>query len=361
MVQKRYLALDSWRGLCALIVALYHVKKLDGNIVGLAFIQHGWMFVDFFFVLSGFVICANYAERLKAQQIGIGRFMLLRFARLYPLHLVMLAAVVIIEALPLIVPPLVGIFDSAPFSRTDESPGYVLANLLLVHAMGFTDRLSWNIPSWSISVEFWTYLIFAVVTVSAREKTLRLIAVAAIIVLPILLGLFSPANLNATVHLGLLRCLYGFAMGAVIWRLHQKFARFSTTSELVVAASVAGFVTMAGEGPFSLVAPYLFGAAVLVFAAESGAVSRALRWTPLQMLGVLSYSIYMVHGLIRTVVYKVAGGISGFEADLLCLIYLVIVVVASFVTYRLIEMPGRETARRWALPELVRLPRRTIP
>ena len=86
----RFVALDSWRGLAALGVAAYH---LEGG--GILFdgppITNMNSFVDFFFVLSGFVLAAAYGERL-VQRFPIGRYMLLRLGRVYPLHLVMVLA-----------------------------------------------------------------------------------------------------------------------------------------------------------------------------------------------------------------------------------------------------------------------------
>ena len=81
----RYAALDSLRGVCALFVCLFHFRA-NGPIATLEFVRGSWLFVDFFFVLSGFVIAANYRERLVAGAFLRG-FVILRFGRVYPLHL----------------------------------------------------------------------------------------------------------------------------------------------------------------------------------------------------------------------------------------------------------------------------------
>src|SRR5438874_12343040 len=85
---KRFAALDSLRGICAIFVAIYHFSTVS-ILSSIPFIKNGFLLVDFFFVLSGFVIAASYGERLKAK-FPISKFMFLRLGRLYPLHIFVL-------------------------------------------------------------------------------------------------------------------------------------------------------------------------------------------------------------------------------------------------------------------------------
>ena len=89
----RFDVLDAMRGICALIVALYHFNT-TGLLSQLGIVKHGWIFVDYFFVLSGFVIAHSYGARLAERTVGVPRFIALRFGRIYPLHIVVLAAIV---------------------------------------------------------------------------------------------------------------------------------------------------------------------------------------------------------------------------------------------------------------------------
>src|SRR5258708_35067428 len=86
---QRFVVLDSWRGIAACLVALFHLDAYS-HLYEVPFLRNSWLFVDFFFVLSGFIIAANYRQRLS-EGFGLGRFLLLRLGRLYPLHLAMLA------------------------------------------------------------------------------------------------------------------------------------------------------------------------------------------------------------------------------------------------------------------------------
>ena len=103
---ERFETLDSWRGICALLVALFHFPAagwLEKN----GFINGSFLFVDFFFVLSGFVIAHAYADRLK-DGVSLKRFMVTRFGRLFPLHAFMLAAFVVFEGLRMALPSVTG-------------------------------------------------------------------------------------------------------------------------------------------------------------------------------------------------------------------------------------------------------------
>src|SRR5437016_14473091 len=108
---ERFVVLDSWRGIAACLVALFHLDAYS-HLYGVPFLRNSWPFVDFFFVLSGFVIAANYQQRLL-DGFGAGQFLLLRLGRLYPLHFAMLALLVALKLLMLI-PAFSSITGAAP-------------------------------------------------------------------------------------------------------------------------------------------------------------------------------------------------------------------------------------------------------
>src|SRR3954447_25021058 len=95
--KNHFLALDSLRGICATFVVIYHFES-DAFIRKIPFIQHGFLFVDFFFVLSGFVIAANYRDKI-ASEYSILKFFFLRLGRLYPLYVSMLFAFLVLAVL----------------------------------------------------------------------------------------------------------------------------------------------------------------------------------------------------------------------------------------------------------------------
>ena len=179
----------------------------------------------------------------------------------------------------------------------------IVANLFLVHSLGLYDRVSWNFASWSISTEVYTYLLFAILLTRLSAVGTRTACLVAIVLLPAVLGALPRHTIEVALDYGLLRCAYGFAMGMLCWHAYTRLdaggaaakapALAATVVEMVLVVAVVGFVGAAGRGPWSLLAPYVFGPTVLAFAFERGAVSRLLSSRPLVYIGMISYSIYM--------------------------------------------------------------------
>ena len=368
---QRFEALDSWRGVCALLVAVFHFP-LAGPIGENAFVRGSFLFVDFFFVLSGFVIAHSSSQRVATGQ-GLTRFMVTRFGRLFPLHAFMLAAFVGFELLRQAVPQLAG--GQPPFTGS-YSLDTLPANLALLHGLGIHDHLSWNAPSWSISTELFAYMFFgsAVFLLGKRSMALFLLAVLAG---PIILFKYSPDFMDATYDLGLVRCLYGFSAGVITQALlagkidtgpQTREALWTwTVAELTLIGAVVLFVSSAALNAGGLVAPLLFSFAVALFAHEGGYVSRLMKTGPLILLGTISYSIYLTHIFVQSrlmnaakiVDHKFVEGIltakpdghAAFSAAAsipALLMMTALVLMASCATYLLIETPGRDWFKRLA-------------
>lgn len=374
--------LDSWRGIAACCVAFFHFRNSCGA-KDVLFLQNSFLFVDFFFVLSGFVISSAYFERLR-QGFGIGRFLWLRFWRLYPLHLLMLAAFVAVEAVQVVAPALA--MGRQPFQPPTETAPTVLANIFMIHGLGVFDFLTWNGPSWSISVEFFTYAAFAAAVVLLGNRAIIPAFVTAAAA-PLFLFLFNDGqNIDATFRYGVIRCLYGFSAGAIChgiyrrWlaapRLTKRPALLMNISEIALTGLLVAFVCIAGTGIWSLAAPLLFSVVVLLFSLEAGLMSRFLKLRLFVFVGSLSYSIYMVHTFVLSRVINAAqvlqmlGGAKLYDRVLegsrvnyilgtrLGPNYLVmsgllaVTIFVSYFTYWLVENPGRLLSRRIALRRL---------
>src|ERR1700746_4045007 len=93
----RLVALDSLRGLCALMVALLHINSVS-HISESSFVRQSWLFVDFFFVLSGFVIAFTYLDKIESKA-ALVEFAIRRFGRVWPLHAAILRLFVVSECL----------------------------------------------------------------------------------------------------------------------------------------------------------------------------------------------------------------------------------------------------------------------
>ncbi|WP_332788226.1 acyltransferase family protein [Sphingomonas sp. GB1N7] len=362
--KHRYVALDSLRGVCACMIVLLHFDTF-GYISRSAFVQHSFLFVDFFFVLSGFVIAASYGDRL-GEGYSIPKFMMLRLGRVYPLHIVMLALFVAWE--------LATINIVRPSGRLPFSDGYtvgmIFANLGLVQTF-IGHPTSWNGPAWSIAVEVWTYLVFAF-GFRYLGRFLVLVALILAVVCGCYLLTATDRYLNVFHEGAFARCLIGFSLGVVTFRAHRYFqprlgVTLATLLEIVAVAATIAIVVAAGASILSLAVPPLFALVILVFAQQSGAMSRVLILPPLEFLGKVSYSIYMVHlfivfrthnaleavqrvthhyGLVTTIDDRKFAGSTPLMGDILSIMVLCMAIVAATLSYKLVEFPANQWVRR---------------
>lgn len=372
-----YLALDSLRGIAALLVCLYHFK-VNSHLAGLGIVRNGWMFVDFFFVLSGFVICIAYAGRLANAGNGgeLQAFMIRRFGRIYPLHLVMLLAFLAFELVSLALPALAG---GGAF-EDGKSLAHFSLTLFLLNCFGIADNLKWNTPSWSIAAEWWTYLAFAVAAVLAGRRLPLALSGLAVVGLAVMVA--NLPSIYAVYDYGFWRCLLGFSVGALLataWRfLEPRLQRlpgaFWHVLESALLILVIWMVAKLAHSGWSFLSPLLFAACVAAVAISRGWVSRLLLATPLLFAGKISYGIYMVQALIiarfNDVIRlgeKLMGaslmappafsdaenarlipGASFWQGDLMTLLLLAMVIVAATLSFHFIEMPGQKWAARVA-------------
>lgn len=368
----RFDALDGWRGICACLVVLFHFHGFS-PIYTWALVRNSYLFVDFFFVLSGFVIAWNYGSRLDSWQ-GVKRFLILRVGRVYPLHIFMLFCFLAYETVKLVHG--LGRPTPSPTFTGETAPIAVLTNLFLVQSLNLHDSLTWNGPAWSISTELWAYVVFAVVSVwlGVRNWMLLVAAVAA----PVVLLQVSKTGMDVTYDYGLIRCLFGFAVGVACCRIYRRWPRAGsglgvgvmTALECLMVAAVVLFVAAAGKSNWSLLAPFMFALAVLVFAAEQGLLSRMFGLPVLKWLGQLSYSIYLTHvfivlcfpAVVKNILHRdlwnpfvlpsgeslLLFGRNNLEGTFFYLVVIGLTLAFSAFTYRWVETPGREWSRRWA-------------
>ena len=163
-------SLEAFRGIAALSVAIYHWCEFtiwhDNSVI-----DNFYLFVDFFFVLSGFIMAYVHRERI-VDGMSTARFVVLRLARLYPVHIFMLAAFLGLEAFKLILDGFGALpLRSPPFSAERVSGESFAANLVLTQAFGQFEKLTWNETSWSISIEFYLYIVFALICLAGILQT----------------------------------------------------------------------------------------------------------------------------------------------------------------------------------------------
>ncbi|MEL6361442.1 MAG: acyltransferase [Pseudomonadota bacterium] len=376
---KHFAALDSLRGICAILVAIRHFPSTN-SFFNLPFFAHSFLFVDFFFVLSGFVIHQNYGHRI-IDFISAKTFIIRRIARLWPLHIATLVGVVLLEALQKL-PHLQGYTESSPFAEGPfETIRSLLSNAFLLHGLGFEKSPIWNEPSWSISTEFWAYVAF-VGFAFLGPKLQRMSVALLMIAMPLMIARNSWDYMNTTTDFGMARCLYGFGAGIITSWVSSGCNHLSAVSrtlltiiQIAVTFITVIFVSTASNGALTLLAPFVFSVSALAFVADRGLMADILQRRFFLSLGAWSYSIYMLHypaqvalrGALKILgsvfqldfVHSVprfdgvgmeqAVGRGEISGALFTFGMIACVVLLSALTHRLIEVPWREHGRNYSI------------
>lgn len=365
----RFGALDALRGICALLVVLfhipiYHVLKDYGAFADLQFC------VDMFFALSGFVLCHAYGERLRDGADGL-RFVAMRFARLWPLHMVMLALFVALEVVKLVFVRADGsmALDSKPFGE-GHSVYEIVTNVLFLQSFHLHETLSWNGAAWSAAVEFYVSMLFAAVVLLFPRRRYEVFLILCLVG-GALLYLLAPLTMFASNDWGVLRAIFGFFAGCLVYDLRTRSGdclRAASLWEICCVLLAIGYAATTPAGGVQYAFPLLAMVVIFVFSYDQGVVSRILHSTALQKLGLWSYSIYMIHTFLFQVM-KMAASFIGHKLHLdlvgwhdgsklmllgtpqqalLPALVLCVVLVVPFaaLTYRFIEKPAMDAARR---------------
>ncbi|WP_205082751.1 acyltransferase family protein [Paracraurococcus ruber] len=323
-------------------VVLYHLNLplhvADGWPWAGPLLWHGYLGVDGFFLLSGFALWLGYGTRPPRGAAGIGRFLLRRVAKIWPLHLAALLALALLVAV--ITALGVPINDPDRFAARD----FVL-QMLLLNGWETTERFSWNYPSWALSVEWAGYLAFPALLAGLLRLPRSLAALVPVLGFAglWLLAQHPPNNsLNHTLHLGLVRFGLEFAIGLGLGRLATEGRMPRALPWLAAAALPAGLWLWQD----ALAVLGLAGVMLAVWQAGLRATAPA-RPGLLLRLGEASFGIYLgwvfvevgVVGAIRLLQPGFAGSLAimaaGFVATL----------AVGWCAWRWVEVP----AHRWIL------------
>lgn len=328
-------SLTSLRGIAALWVFLFHLAAEQpdsfGGVARIFAIGRGYIAVDLFFVLSGFVMALTYRELFQRAPFAAAypRFLWRRIARIMPLNAaIVLAIAAVIWALPGDVP---GNFGEA------KRPWVVLANLFLVQDWGLAPSI--DKPAWSVSVEMALYLIYPLLLALAWSRLLWIgAALIGGVSLAWLAGDGQGVVSQGLVSGDFIRGLAGFYFGLLCFRLFGATAvlRLAGKAELAI---IAAFWALLLWSPSDLWPILLCPPLVFSLATERGFVGRLLAVRPLHYLGEISYSIYLTHDCVIAAVGALPIGSGALRAGATAALTLLL----SSATYHWIERP----ARRW--------------
>jgi peptidoglycan/LPS O-acetylase OafA/YrhL len=359
---RKIKSLESVRGLAALLVVVHHVPDWNGSIHDLRFIRNGYLLVDLFFVLSGFVIYNAYANKIESVP-QLVRFQFLRFGRLYPVHLLFLLVFAGIEVSKYVAQARYGFAlpNAAPFK--DSNWIAFVEQLFLVQAVGPTgNALTFNAAAWSISVEFYTYLIFGLTVLFAgRIKDAVFIVLVGVAVTL----LVTHNTLGST---DMIRCIAGFFTGCLTAVVSKNLKlRFHPAVSAGAFLALIVFLALRQNSDLNSVTYLLTAVLILSLAAShDGWLDSLLNLRFLTWLGTISYSIYMSHPAVIWAVNQVLR--LAFKRPVLLLddrmtpqlpvaativgyvIVVAITLMVSELTYRWIEAPLRQKSRSMSFP-----------
>ena len=377
------------RGIAALLTVLFHFDLMmggGGNLLlkfkdSLLFTRL-YLMVDFFFILSGFIMCHVYGKWFNdsVEKNEFRQFTIARFARVYPLHFVTLLYCI---GLKLVFIAAGGI-ETNPMEAVSNNWAAIPSHLLLLHSMNVNEWFTWNNASWSISTEWWMYMLFPflvkpflklrsvgramVVLACFAGYVFIMFVIVPIVTVPASIPFVAvdPANLsiNVSYQYGFLRCLFGFVLGMMVYQYYVE----GTAKRLLANGYVILLLTLGLGLCLHFAVPDVFSVVffplILLSAAYGSQRMNAFFGTkPLQSIGDWSFSIYLVH---QPLLYTIATLISYLNPPdpkapagpppsmdmltgwLFCLIFIAFTLLVSFLTYRFVEVPARKWINaRW--------------
>jgi peptidoglycan/LPS O-acetylase OafA/YrhL len=311
-------------------------------------VDKGYLGVELFFVLSGFILSHVYLQAAGEKQFSYRGFLWARIARVYPLHLATLIGVGLLAAAALIA----GMSVDGNVLSWPALP----ANLLMLHAWGLAPVAGWNHPSWSISAEWFAYLcfpLFAFVFWRLRDKPVAAVVGAAAF-LTVLYFVFEQVAgfplTEATFRWGALRIVPCFALGCALYLVYRKAPLKAPWT--ASAASFALMILSAALGLWDGITVLFAGALILSLASLPNARAGVLASKPAVYLGEISYSVYMVCVPWKLLSINLAAKLTDApDKQLHIFVWLAILAllpVVAAVSYHLVERPARKALRGMA-------------
>ena len=317
------------------------------------FILRGYLWVDLFFVLSGFVMAYNYQAmfaggyRLQAHLA----FLIRRIARVYPLY-----AIVTLES------------AATLLWRTHgpdklHVPVVLAANLAMVQAWGIAPSLAG--ATWSISTEWAAYLLFPLLAAAALFSSCRaalvtaLVAIASIAVLAVVpmdklafdfQGRGGPLDIySSATPAPLVRCLAEFTLGLLTWRAANRLSQHQIAGAGFAAFTIAALLLLVVAMPgWDVLAVLLFPVLLLCLSPQQGLVGRMLGARVLYRLGEWSYAIYLIHGkftVLNDVLSKALADGLPFAQPIAAALTSAAVIGCAAAVHACVELPCRRLLR----------------
>jgi peptidoglycan/LPS O-acetylase OafA/YrhL len=362
-------SLTSLRGIAALIIVVHHFAYYALPQLGVLlsayshFFQNGYLSVDLFFILSGFIMTHVYWDRFHegVSKVSYWQYLRARFARIYPLHLFTLLVLLGLQSIES--------FRSNPTAFTGKFNILALgANVFMLQAFAlncpplFWCDTYWNEPAWSISVEFVIYALFPFILFAILKNQPKTDTILYIITLiaSLLLIRFTRNNLDNIIGIpSIARCGLECVLGVITYKIYrrQQAQRFLNTNLLAIISTIWIMVIMHNwseelRGVHDWVILPAFSLLILSISHQSNSLGIRMLNSPLLLyLGTISYSVYMVHWVLITSVkafwldklhLAFDEGLTKTQSILALGLFIPIVILTASLTYRFIEVPLRQ-------------------
>ncbi|WP_293887107.1 MULTISPECIES: acyltransferase family protein [unclassified Sphingobacterium] len=346
-------SLTGVRGIAALIVAIHHfiskyyidqIADNSNNVLFGSYIynyaNHGYLMVELFFILSGFVLAIAYDNKLESGiDKGIYRmFMLKRFNRVYPLYF--FSTIVYFF-----------LFNLDKIKHIEV----LIANFFFLE-LWLPKNFSLNNVSWSLCTEWFLYLLFPFMLIKKnlfkdRIILLFIIGIIVFILAPVLntqklyddnvdFSIFELRMSNGTG--ALLRCLGSYIIGIAIYLIYKSKPSVTNVLNKYWYILVLFIFIFYGLEKSDIIIDILFGLLILVLT-QKNSISSFFSWKPLYFLGLISYSIYLNHMIfLRFLIFSFKKGLwqeSSTNVMIGFLIFIFFTILSSWFTYKFIEIP----------------------
>jgi len=347
-MRDRVEQLDGLRGIFSILVIAHHHNAFKESVFyNNFFVINSSLFVDFFFVLSGFVIAMNYVGKISTGG-DFGTFLKKRFIRLFPL--------LFYTEIVFVIASLIG--ESSPMKNVGELGlrYYAYTAFDTLTFMGSTPIFgSWisnNYPAWSISAEMVSYAVFGLVVLSMSR-----IKYVVFGIITLLSGLFiiSRGEYLLAYDYGFVRGLLCFSLGIftnlVLSKRTFSLSAFEIPFLLFLVAAM--YVVHHWElNLWKLVFPFLFAVGIVIFASSKGVVSQLLKSPSFQYLGKISYSIYLNHAIVLILVNVILfralkSPVTEPMIAISLVLSIALTILYSNFTYEFIEIKVGKALRRW--------------
>lgn len=352
-MQQHFRIFETWRLMAALLIMTWHFLRYapPGHEAVSAGLYRLMPLMEMFFMISGFLIMLRYGDVLRFERNGYMRFIIRRIARFYPLYLATLAFFVV-----------VALAVHLGIVRTDAPERYafgaLIPNILLIQAWGVTDTLTYNYVAWSMSAEWFCYLLLPVIVTAYRVGGKTGLAVVALMSIAALEWAVAaalmpfPSWLRADTW-GAYRAFADFAMGALV-AIAARDSRWTLKSHapawICFGLSIAAMAMLLSSYMIvGLLGLSLFLAAV----AERNNPDGSRFLAPLHPVGKVSLGIYLIHPVIEAILFAIVWrklveplGVADFYT--FWLLPMLVVIVVALASERWFETPLANLIGAWA-------------